>query len=127
MPPENVETRLVAAVPQPDHLEHLLRALGDDRARHAVELAVEAQVLLGREVGVERRVLEDEADVAAHGRALAHDVEAGDASPRPSVGLASVQRILIVVDLPAPFGPRKPNVSPACTVRSRPRTASTSP
>ena len=45
----------------------------------------------------------------------------------PAVGLASVQRILIVVDLPAPFGPRKPNVSPACTVRSRPRTASTSP
>ncbi len=46
---------------------------------HAVELAVEAQVARGREVRVERRVLEDEADVAAHRRALAHDVEARDA------------------------------------------------
>jgi hypothetical protein len=35
--------------------------------------------------------------------------------------------MLIVVDLPAPFGPRNPNVSPACTSKSTPRTASTSP
>src|SRR5450755_3477094 len=45
----------------------------------------------------------------------------------PDVALASVQRILIVVVLPAPFGPRKPKVSPAATVKSIPRTASTSP
>ena len=35
--------------------------------------------------------------------------------------------MLIVVDLPAPFGPRKPNVSPRATSRSIPRTASTVP
>src|SRR5437588_8917084 len=35
--------------------------------------------------------------------------------------------MLIVVDLPAPLGPRKPNVSPAWTSRSMPRTASISP
>src|SRR2546429_4406767 len=45
----------------------------------------------------------------------------------PEVGSARVHRILIVVDLPAPFGPRKPNVSPAATSKSMPRTASTSP
>ena len=32
-----------------------------------------------------------------------------------------------VVVLPAPFGPRKPTISPGCTVRSMPRTASTVP
>src|SRR5579875_798500 len=45
----------------------------------------------------------------------------------PEVGCASVHKILIVVDLPAPFGPRKPNVSPAATSKSMPRTASISP
>src|SRR6202050_4295001 len=45
----------------------------------------------------------------------------------PDVGSARVHRILIVVDLPAPFGPRKPNVSPAATSKSMPRTASISP
>src|SRR5215212_11951836 len=44
----------------------------------------------------------------------------------PSVGRSRVHRILIVVDLPAPLGPRKPNSSPARTDRSMPRTASTS-
>ena len=38
--------------------------------------------------------------------------------------VSSVVSILTVVDLPAPFGPRKPNTSPASTRRSTPRTAS---
>src|SRR3954463_3895793 len=41
-------------------------------------------------------------------------------SATPAVGRASPSRIRIVVDLPAPFGPRKPWISPAATVRSRP-------
>src|SRR6059058_4592459 len=45
----------------------------------------------------------------------------------PPVGRASVHSMLIVVDLPAPFGPRKPNVSPAAISKSMPRTASMSP
>src|SRR5215469_11509872 len=45
----------------------------------------------------------------------------------PEVGVARVHKILIVVDLPAPFGPRKPNVSPGLTSKSIPRTASISP
>src|SRR3954451_20623568 len=44
----------------------------------------------------------------------------------PPVGCSRVQRILMVVDLPAPFGPRKANSSPVRTARSMPRTASTS-
>jgi hypothetical protein len=42
----------------------------------AVELGVQAEVLLGGEVAVERRVLEHEADVPADVVALAGDVEA---------------------------------------------------
>src|ERR1700751_2389542 len=45
----------------------------------------------------------------------------------PDVGFARVHRILMVVDLPAPFGPRKPKVSPVDTPKSMPRTASISP
>ena len=43
----------------------------------------------------------------------------------PAVGRSSVVSIRRVVVLPAPFGPRKPTISPALTVRSTPRTAST--
>src|SRR5438105_9952752 len=39
----------------------------------------------------------------------------------------SVHRMLMVVDLPAPFGPRTPKISPGRTSRSIPRTASTGP
>ena len=41
----------------------------------------------------------------------------------PAVGSASVHSILIVVDLPAPFGPRKPNISPGATSKETPSTA----
>jgi hypothetical protein len=44
----------------------------------------------------------------------------------PRVGFISVQSMLIVVDLPAPLGPRNPNTSPVATSKSTPRTASTS-
>src|SRR5262245_27354642 len=43
----------------------------------------------------------------------------------PDVNDSSVVSIRTVVDLPAPFGPRKPNTWPASTRRSTPRTAST--
>src|SRR4051812_32638308 len=46
---------------------------------------------------------------------------------RPPVGRASVQSMWIVVVLPAPLGPRKPNTSPRATSKLTPRTASTSP
>src|SRR6188472_2541527 len=44
----------------------------------------------------------------------------------PDVGVRSVASIRRVVVLPAPFGPRKPKISPAPMLRSTPRTASTS-
>jgi hypothetical protein len=67
-----------AALPQTHHLQHLADAVRDPRLGHPVQLGVEAQVLLGGQVGVERRVLEHETDVAPHVGALADDVVAGD-------------------------------------------------
>src|SRR5947208_7386655 len=45
----------------------------------------------------------------------------------PEVGSSRPQRILIVVDLPAPFGPRKPKISPRATERDTLSTATKSP
>ena len=126
MPPENVITGWSRRSPQVDHLEHLAHPLRDHAGVDAVQLGVQAQVLLGGEVAVQAGVLEDQADVAAHVVALADDVEAAD--PRGARGRpTSVQSILIVVLLPAPLGPRKPKTSPRGTVNDTPRTASTSP
>src|SRR4051812_9555228 len=41
----------------------------------------------------------------------------------PAVGYKSPSNILIVVDLPEPFGPSKPNTSPRRTSKSTPSTA----
>ena len=46
---------------------------------------------------------------------------------RPAVAVSRPRIIRIVVDLPAPFGPRKPVTWPAETVRSRASTARVSP
>ena len=43
----------------------------------------------------------------------------------PEVGRSSVVSILIVVVLPAPFGPSRPKSSPCSIAKSTPRTAST--
>src|ERR1019366_1804749 len=46
---------------------------------------------------------------------------------RPEVGLSKPQSMRMVVDLPAPFGPRKPKTSPLVTARLRRSTATKSP
>ncbi len=46
---------------------------------------------------------------------------------RPEVGRASVVKILIVVLLPAPFGPKNPKIFPASTRKPIPWTAVTFP
>ena len=45
----------------------------------------------------------------------------------PSVGGRNPVIILMVVDFPAPFGPRKPSTSPFATVKEMPFTASKRP
>ncbi|SLI22074.1 Uncharacterised protein [Mycobacteroides abscessus subsp. abscessus] len=45
----------------------------------------------------------------------------------PAVGVSSPRIIRIVVDLPAPFGPRKPVTCPGFTVKVRSSTAAVRP
>ena len=45
----------------------------------------------------------------------------------PSSGRLRVVRTFTVVDLPAPFGPRRPKTVPASTLNERPSSAVTSP
>ena len=61
-----------------DGLEELRDIALPLRARHAIELGVQTHVLLGGQIGVECRVLEDQPDIAPHGVALGVHVEAGD-------------------------------------------------
>jgi len=72
-----------APVPQAHHLQHLTYPRRDRRLRHAVQVGVEAQVLLGREVAVQRGVLEHQPDVAPHRVPLGgHVVPGHDGPPR---------------------------------------------
>src|SRR5260221_12877511 len=48
-------------------------------------------------------------------------------TPRPAVGLSSPAMMRMVVVLPAPFGPRKPWISPLGTSRLTPSTAVNDP
>ncbi len=56
---------------------------------------------------IERRLLQRDADRAAHLGGLTDDVVTGDPG-LPPVGRSSVVSIRTVVVLPAPLGPRKP-------------------
>ena len=124
MPPEKVATLLRPPVPQAHHVQDLAQPRTRYSSRDTPYRAgVQAQVVLRAQVGVERGVLEDQADVAPDGRAFAGRRRSRRRGAVPAVGVSSVHSMLIVVDLPAPFGPRKPKISPRRTSRSMPRTA----
>src|SRR5262249_3978593 len=116
----------VPAVPQAHHLQHLPHPRLHRGGGHAVEGRMEPEVLRAGQVVVQRGVLEDQPMLRrTASRSAVTSWPAAHAGPE--VGRASVHSILIVVDLPAPLGPRKPNVSPTGTSKSMPRTALISP
>lgn len=126
MPPREGPYQAGSAVPEAHHVEDLGQPLGHRRAGDAIQLGVEAQVLLGRQVVVEGGVLEDPADAPADlGPAVTTSKPATRAVP--PAGRTRVHSIEMVVDLPAPLGPRKPKVSPGATSKLMPRTAWKSP
>src|SRR2546428_360123 len=59
-------------------------ARGRDPARQVPQPRREAQVLLHREIAVQRRLLEDEADAATGLEVIAYDVVSGDTRRAPS-------------------------------------------
>ena len=83
------------------------------RRGDVVERGRQRQVLLAGQTAVGRDELRHVAD--AHGALVAgsrDDVEARHLARVPDVGGSSVVSILIVVDLPAPFGPSRPKIVP---------------
>jgi hypothetical protein len=63
-----------APLPEAHHLEHLLHAFAEQASGHAIELGVEAEVLLGGQVEIEGGVLEHQADVAPDLTPLGHHI-----------------------------------------------------
>jgi hypothetical protein len=109
----------------------LPHALLERRGRvHHHDLAVvhdgDAVAVLSLVHVVVERVLEDQADLAAELGLLRGDVEPAT-RPCPPEGCTSVHSMEIVVDFPAPLGPRKPNVSSGGTSNVTPLTASRLP
>jgi hypothetical protein len=98
MPPEKVFTSDVRG--RPARTARAARgALVALAARHAVQHAVDVHVLPGREVLVEARVLEDDADALAHLVAAATGSRPSSSS-EPLVGCSSVVSIRMVVVFP---------------------------
>jgi hypothetical protein len=113
----------------------VLRAVGEtDPAQdlHRVgildpeERRVEVQVLQRAHVEIEVLLLEAHADLRLDLRVVVPGLPAEDLA-RPLLGDIWPVSTLIVVDLPAPFGPRKPRISPGITSKLTFFTASMSP
>ena len=75
------------------------------------------------QAAVERVGLRDDADDPLGPSRAGRPRRCRRPTPSPQVGITRVVSIPAVVDLPAPFGPSRPKISPWCTVRSRSSTA----
>ena len=121
----------LAAAEVADDREELVDA-PQDRARVAARPPrgeAEPQVLLDGQLGEDAPPLGHERNAAARdvlGRAAAKRAVAETRMSPPVTGAAPMIACS-VDDLPAPFGPISPTISPGCTSNDRPRTASTPP
>ena len=116
----------VGGVREAEAVEQLLDAALELRAAEAVEPAAEAQVLARGGLAVGAAALGDHADRAAHLRGSARTSWPATVA-LPSSARASVVRMRTAVDLPAPFGPSRPNTVPSSTANDSPSSARTSP
>ncbi len=98
--------RSASVVGQADQLEHL----GDPSGRDVHDLLGDRQDLAAGAAGVLGRGVEHHADLAARVGQVG-EPSAGDGGGAPS-GVVRPTIIRIEVDLPAPFGPRKPVTRP---------------
>ena len=97
---------VVPAVDEIGELERLVDALPEQSPPEPVEPAEEGEVLPRREVRVEGDVLGHVADRVLAARSWASSRPSSTAAPRS--GWRRPQTSLMVVVLPAPFGPRRP-------------------
>ena len=103
---------------QPDQLDHLIHA----GARDPVRLRERQQVVDGAERPgwIERASSSAPTRCSGEGRSR---YRAPSIVTSPELGASSPTIIRIVVDFPAPFGPRKPVTTPGRTVNESPSTA----
>ena len=118
-PPESRLIAVVGLLVQPDQLDHLV-----DRPRIRVVAGVAGQHLAHRVVGLDRQLLEHDADAGAQPtlRGAVGRVDPERLDP-PAVRWRNPSRISTVVVLPAPLGPSSANTSPFCTSKLTSRTA----
>ena len=105
-----------SSVRRPDHL-----------AWETEEAPVDEQVLGHVELEVEVVFLRDDAEPLPDRGAVADRGRSPSTRRLPPLAGETAPIIRIVELLPAPFGPRKPNVSPRPTAKSIPSTATKSP
>ena len=109
-PRENPRHAIVRAIGQARRRERLVDARLDGRRRRTGVRRTE--VLARREIAVEKQVVAEHADAPAQGVAgLASRRARRSAPPRPWAGRAWTS-MPSSVDLPAPFGPSRPTISP---------------
>ena len=127
MPPESESTRASRRSVSWTKSSSSSDAAPDLVARQPEEAAVDEQVLADVELEVEVVLLRDDAEPLPDLGAVALGVAAEDAQRAARLTGETAPIIRIVELLPAPFGPRKPNVSPRSTAKSIPSTAVKSP
>ena len=118
MPSENPPARLLGHAGQADQLEHLV----DPAAADAVALGQAQQMVVGacgRRGSPWRRAGRRPRTAAAGARRTGRPLTVTD----PAVGSSRPMIIRMVVDLPAPLGPRKPVTWPGRTSKLRSSTA----
>jgi hypothetical protein len=98
--------------------DQLVVALFERCTAEAVEAAIELEVLMHRQLIVERELLRHVADERLDAVGLLGHVEAADVWRGPPSGSSRPHSMRMTVDLPEPFGPGKPKMPPW-----RPRTS----
>ena len=116
MPPDSGSTLSCAPLGELGELEQLVGPGAHLGAGEAEVPPVDPEVLLDGEVLVEDVALRAHAEPGPDRRPVGGRVQPEDAVSSPSVTGETQPTMRIVLDLPAPLGPRKPKASPRRTV-----------
>jgi hypothetical protein len=103
------------------------RAARGAQRRRAAHVGDEAEEAAHGHLAVARRALGQIAEQASRGERAAVCTSKPQTRALPEVGARKPASIFIVVDLPAPFGPRKPSTSPGSTRKLTSSTAGRAP
>ena len=115
MPREKPSTGIVGAIGQIGVRQPLHRRASTGSAT-PVEAREEQQVLARRELRIEIEIVAEQAEPRAERRAGRLRRVDRRSVTSPVDGASSVARMESSVDLPAPFGPSRPRISPALAV-----------